>query len=129
MFPSPVTPTTPARGGVSTFIAVGWMSQTAHYSQVAGFVGGSGPATGAQQRLQWCVLACRGRPPPSSRPRVPASPRSENQVGGALIKNPPANAGNPGDVGLIPGLGRFPGGGNGHLFQCSCLEDPMDTGV
>ena len=38
----------------------------------------------------------------------------------------PANAG---DVGLIPGLGRSPGGGGGNLPQCSCLEDPTDTGI
>ena len=105
------------------------MSQTAHYSQVVGFVGGTGPVTGAQQHLQWCDLACRGRPPPSSSPRVPASPRSENQVGGTLVKNPPANTGDSGDIGLIPGSGRFPGGGNVHLLQYSCLENPMDRGV
>ena len=29
-----------------------------------------------------------------------------------VVKNPPANAGNASDVGLIPGLGRSPGGGN-----------------
>ena len=31
--------------------------------------------------------------------------------GGAVVKNPPANAG---DMDLIPGLGRFPGEGNGN---------------
>ena len=36
-------------------------------------------------------------------------------------KNPPANAGNPRDRGLIPGLGRFPGVGNGNPLQYSCL--------
>ena len=30
------------------------------------------------------------------------------------------------DLGLIPGLGRSPGEGNGNLFQYSCLENPMD---
>ena len=33
------------------------------------------------------------------------------------------------DAGLIPGSGRSPGGGNGHLLQHSCLENPMDKGV
>ena len=33
---------------------------------------------------------------------------------------------NAGDLGLIPGLGRSPGGANGHLLQYSCLENPMD---
>ena len=34
------------------------MSQTALHSHMVGFVGGTGPATGAQQHLQWCGLAC-----------------------------------------------------------------------
>ena len=33
-----------------------------------------------------------------------------------MVKNPPANAGNTGDVGSIPGLGRSPRGGNGNLL-------------
>ena len=44
---------------------------------------------------------------------------------GTLVKNPPANAG---DTGLIPGLGRSPGEGNGYPFQYSCLENSMDRG-
>ena len=36
------------------------------------------------------------------------------------------SAGNPGS---IPGLGRFPGEGNGNPFQFSCLENPMNTGA
>ena len=36
---------------------------------------------------------------------------------------------NAGDVGLIPGLGRFPGEGNGNPLQYSCLENPMDRGA
>ena len=35
----------------------------------------------------------------------------------SVIKNPPGNAG---DVGLFPGLGRWPGEGNGNPCQCSC---------
>ena len=34
-----------------------------------------------------------------------------------------------GDPGLIPGLGRFPGGGKGTPLQYSCLENPMDRGA
>ena len=30
------------------------------------------------------------------------------------------------DLGLIPGLGRFPGVGNGNPLQYSCLENSMD---
>ena len=43
-----------------------------------------------------------------------------------MVKNPPANAGDTGDSGLIPGLGRFPGVGNGNPLQYSCWENPMD---
>ena len=41
----------------------------------------------------------------------------------------PANAGNIGDTGWIPGLGRYPGGGNGNPFQYPCLGNPMDGGT
>ena len=46
-----------------------------------------------------------------------------------MVKNLPANAGDNRDVGLIPGLGRSPGEGNGNPLQYSCLENPMDRGV
>ena len=39
------------------------------------------------------------------------------------------SARNAGDPGSIPGLGRFPGEGNGYLIQYSCLENPMDRGA
>ena len=42
-----------------------------------------------------------------------------------MVKNLPANAG---DAHLIPGSGRFPGGGHGNTLQYSCLENPMDRG-
>ena len=38
------------------------------------------------------------------------------------------NAGDAEDSGLIPGLGRSPGGGHGNPFQYSCLENPMHRG-
>ena len=44
----------------------------------------------------------------------------------ALVKNPPASAGDVRDVGSIPGWGRSPGEGNGNPLQYSCLENPMD---
>ena len=47
-------------------------------------------------------------------------------IGGAVIKNPPANAG---DTGSIPGSGRSPGEGNTNPLQYSCLENPMDRGA
>ena len=48
---------------------------------------------------------------------------------GSVVKNPPANAEDAGDTGLIPGLGRPPRGGLGNLLQYSCLENPMDRGA
>ena len=33
---------------------------------------------------------------------------------------------NVGDLGLIPGLGRSPGGGHGNPLQYSCLENPHE---
>ena len=46
--------------------------------------------------------------------------------GASVMKNPPANAGDPGS---IPGSGRYPGEGNGNPLQYSCLENPMDREV
>ena len=43
--------------------------------------------------------------------------------GGAVIKNLPANPGDTGDEVSIPGLGGFPGGGNGNPLQYSCLKN------
>ena len=47
-------------------------------------------------------------------------------LGDSVVKNLPANAGDAGDSGTIPGSGRSPGEGNGNPFQYSCLENPMD---
>ena len=41
-----------------------------------------------------------------------------------VVKNRPASAGDIRDTGLIPGLGRCPGGWHGNPFQYSCLENP-----
>ena len=46
-----------------------------------------------------------------------------------MVKNPPANAGDARDAGLIPGLGRSPGIGNGNLLQYSCLDNSTDRGA
>ena len=46
-----------------------------------------------------------------------------------VIKNPTASAGDAGDVCLIPGSGRSPGGGHGNPFLYSCLGNPMDRGA
>ena len=46
-----------------------------------------------------------------------------------VVKNPPANAGDKRDMGLIPELGRSPEGGHRNPLQHSCLENPMDRGA
>ena len=46
--------------------------------------------------------------------------------GGSEVKAPACNVR---DLGLIPGLGRSPGEGNGNPLQYSCLENPMDRGA
>ena len=46
-----------------------------------------------------------------------------------MVKNLLASAGVRRDMGLIPGLGRFPGGGNGNPLRYSWLENPMDRGA
>ena len=68
---------------------------------------------------------------------VPQCPRSagdnntpSNVIKGipndSVVKNPPANAGDPGST---PGPGRYPGEGNGHPLQYSCLENARDSGA
>ena len=49
--------------------------------------------------------------------------------GGSVLKNLPANVGDARDAGLTPGSGRSPGEGPGNPRQCSCLENPMDSGA
>ena len=61
---------------------------------------------------------------------APAKKRAQRNIlgfpGGSEVK---ASACNAGDLGLIPGLGRCPGEGNGNPLQYSCLENPMDGGA
>ena len=45
------------------------------------------------------------------------------------VKNPPANAGDIKDTGLIPGWGRSSGERNDNPLQHSCLENSMDGGA
>ena len=51
---------------------------------------------------------------------------SEGFPGSSVVKNLPANVG---DMGSVPQLGRFPGGGSGNSPQYSCLEDSTDRGA
>ena len=49
--------------------------------------------------------------------------------GGSVVKNPLANAGDTGYVGLISGSGKSSGEGNGNSLQYPFLENPMDRGA
>ena len=51
---------------------------------------------------------------------------NEGFLGGSVVKNPSANAG---DAGLIPGSERSPGEGNGNPLEYSCLGNPVDRGA
>ena len=50
-------------------------------------------------------------------------------LGGSVVKNMPAKAGDIGGVDSILGSGRSPIGGNGNPLQYSCLKNPMDRGT
>ena len=49
--------------------------------------------------------------------------------GGSVGKKPDCDAGDAGDMGLISGSGRSPGGGHGNPLQHPCLENPRDRGA
>ena len=57
------------------------------------------------------------------------APPRRHFPGGAVIKNPSANAGDTRDMGSITVFGRSPGGGNDNLLQYSCLGNPMDCNM
>ena len=52
-------------------------------------------------------------------------PPKKSFPAGSDAKEPVCNVG---DLGSIPGSGRFPEEGNGNPLQYSCLENPMDEG-
>ena len=49
--------------------------------------------------------------------------------GGSVVKNLPAEAGDTGDMGWVPGSGRSPGERNGNPFRYSCLDNLMVRGT
>ena len=51
---------------------------------------------------------------------------SQGFLGGSVVRNLPANAG---DAGSVPGMGRSPRGGNCNSLQQSCLRNHMDRGA
>ena len=50
-------------------------------------------------------------------------------LGGSVVKNPPANAGDSEDMGSTPGLEWSPEEGSGNPLQYSCLENLIDRGA
>ena len=78
-------------------------------------------------------------PSPGNCPNPGIKPRSLTLWTDTLPSEPPgkfphgsdskASVYNVRDLGLIPGLGRFPGEGNGNPLQYSCLENPMHGGA
>ena len=68
----------------------------------------------------------RGEVPDSTERRNRQEEVSQEVSSGSDGKESACNVG---DLGLIPGLGRSPGEGNGNPLQYSCLENPMDRGA
>ena len=56
-------------------------------------------------------------------------PSEAMQIKSSLVAQKVKTACGARDLGLIPGLGRFPGEDNGYPFQYSCLKNPMDRGA
>ena len=78
-----------------------------------------------------CLATAQGKPPCEFPPLLNLSPTNvkRSSPGGSVVKNPPANAGDAGDISLIPALGRSPGEGHGYPLQYSCLENAMERGT
>ena len=76
----------------------------------------SGKGYSEAAKLTFCSLSCVTRN------------RWTSQVA-LVVKNPPANAGDVRDTGLILGVGRSPREGHGNPLQYSCLENPTDRGA
>ena len=74
-----------------------------------------------------CAVMTGPRSPVSTLPEITG--RFLGFPGWFSHKESTCNAGTAGDVSLIPGLGRSPGGGHGNPLQYSCLENPMDQGA
>ena len=60
---------------------------------------------------------------------LPTAPHIHSTSGVPGSSDGKVSAYNAGDLGSVPGLGRFPGKGNSNPLQYSCLENPMDGGA
>ena len=54
---------------------------------------------------------------------------SMNSQVAQVVKNPPTNTGDTGNMGLVPGPRKYPGVGNDNPSQYLCLENSMDRGA
>ena len=61
--------------------------------------------------------------------RIYSSTIQRDLTGGSVGKTSACNAGDTGDSGSIPGLGRSPGEGHTNSLQYSCLKNPTDRGA
>ena len=82
-------------------------------------------ATNSQDALRRIELLAPPCPPSGCRGTHPSSPPKWDFPNSSDSKESTCSAG---ELGSIPGSGRSPGGGNGHLLQYFCLEYPMDRG-
>ena len=60
---------------------------------------------------------------------TPKDPKRKTEEACSGGSNTEESACKVGDLGSIPGLGRYPGEGNGYPLQDSCLENSMDSGA
>ena len=81
------------------------------------------PSMGFSRQEYWSGLPFLS---PGNLPHPGIEPRSPDFPGGSDGNTSVYNVG---DLGSIPGLGRFPGEGNDNPLQYSCLENPMDGGA
>ena len=93
--------------------------RTAPYTQLPGTAQGSAPHH-SQEEYPRPYRRLRGGLPPACPWSFPS---------GAVVKNPPAHAGDVRDAGSIPRSGRSPGEGTGSPLQYSCLENSLDRGA
>ena len=75
---------------------------------------------------RWSFIKVRGIAISETKLAVPVA--ISGFPGDTNVKNPPANAGDIGDGGSVPGWGRSPGEGNGYPLQHPCLKNPTDRG-
>ena len=96
------------------------VSGAAHEGQFQGrgFSGLSQPRPKSQAVHRCCSLP--------SHLWINASHKHRGLPGLSVVKESTCNAENAGEMGSVPGSGRYPGGGNGNPFQYSCWDNSVD---